>query len=144
MIGNASIEKWRVVKKGAFMTVDGKQYWWCPHHIDKGTLSLWNRIYVTHKPENHDDVMTKRYRCGQHDTAVQSDGAVGRNSNGNNLVISQKLKEVLFNKLMISDTDADNICNDICGQEKDQAQNNGCMANEGSYFCPTCHTVLDG
>ena len=26
-IGNTSIEKWRVVKKGAFIIVDGKTYW---------------------------------------------------------------------------------------------------------------------
>ena len=74
-------------------------------------------MYVTHKPEDHDAIMAKRYR--NREPAGQTGGAGGASSSGNNLVVSQKLKEVLCSKLMISDADADNICNDVCGQGKE-------------------------
>ena len=71
-------------------------------------------MYVRHKPEDHDDYMANRYKNRK--PAGQTGGAGGESSSGNNLVVSQRLKEVLCNKLMISDEDADNICKDVCGQ----------------------------
>ena len=58
-IGNTSIEKWRVVKKDAFIIVDRKTYWQCLKHVDKTTSCHWNSMYVTHKQEDHDEVMAK-------------------------------------------------------------------------------------
>ena len=118
-IGNTTIEKWCVVKKGAFIIVDEKTYWWCLKHVDKATPCHWNRMYVTHKPEDHDEIMPKRYGDKKCTTAAQTSGAGGGSSHDNNLVVSQKLKEVLCSKLMLGDADADNICNDVCGQGKD-------------------------
>ena len=74
-------------------------------------------MYVTHNPEDHDDYMANRYKNRR--PAGQNGGAGAPASGGNNLVVSQRLKEVLCNKLMISDLDTDNICNDVCGQGKD-------------------------
>ena len=68
---------------------------------------------VTHKREDHDDVIAKRYCHGQHDTAANSGGVGGGNSNGNNLVVNKKLKGVLCSKLIINDAGVDNICNII-------------------------------
>ena len=74
-------------------------------------------MYVRHNPEGHDDYKANRYKNRK--PAGQNDGAGGQASSGNNLVVSQRLKEVLCNKLMISDEDAEMICNDVCGQGKD-------------------------
>ena len=74
-------------------------------------------MYVRHKPEDHDDYMANRYKNRR--PAGQNGGARASASGGNNLVVSQRLKEVLCNKLMISDEDAENIFNDVCGQGKD-------------------------
>ena len=75
-------------------------------------------MYVTHKPEDHDTIMAKRYG-NKGMPATQTRGAGGASSNRINLVVSQKLKEVLCGKLMISDEDADNICKDVYGQGKE-------------------------
>ena len=79
----------------------------------------WKRVYVTHKPEDHDEIMARRYGDKKSTTATQTGGAGGRSSNGNSLSVSQKLKEVLCSKLMLSDADADNVCKDVCGRGKD-------------------------
>ena len=70
-IGNTSIEKWCVVKKGASIIVDGKN-WWCLKHVDKATPYRWNGMYIIHKPEDHDEVMAKRYRDKKSTTAAQT------------------------------------------------------------------------
>ena len=77
-------------------------------------------MHVAHKPEDHDAVVARR-RAGRakQERRPESSGDDGGTSAGNNLVISQKLKEVLCSKLMASDEDADKICNDICSQPKE-------------------------
>ena len=110
-IGNTSIEKWRVVKKDASIVVDGKTYWWCPKHVDKSTLCHRISIYVTHKPEDHNAIMAKRYGDKKSTLMAQMSGTGGGSFSENNLVVSQKLKEVLCSKLMISDVDTDSIYN---------------------------------
>ena len=99
------------------MVVDGKTYWWCPKYVDKSGKGCWNGMYVTHKPEDHDAIIAKRYR--NREPAGQTGGTGGASSSGNNLVVSQKLQEVLCSKLMLSNADAGNICNDVCSQGKD-------------------------
>ena len=70
-----------------------------------------------HKPVDHNAVVDrrrdKREKCRQ-----DSDNKDGQPAGGN-LVISQRLNEVLCSKLMVSDADADKICNDICSQQKE-------------------------
>ena len=77
-------------------------------------------MYVAHKPEDHDTVVTRR-RAGRAKREKRRKNPRDNNGKpaGNNLVISQKLKEVLSSKLMVSDGDADKICNDICSQPKE-------------------------
>ena len=84
-------------------------------------------MYVSHKPEDHDDIMVRRYRDKRSTTAAQSSGAGGESSNGSNLVINQKLKEVLCSKLSISDANVDNIWKNVCSKGKDKTKNMGCM-----------------
>ena len=47
-----SVERWRVTKRGASITVDDKTYWWCEKHVDPA--GRWNEMYVAHKPGDHD------------------------------------------------------------------------------------------
>ena len=47
---NSPINPERLVFKGAKATIDGKEMWWCKHHIcPRGT---YNGMYVMHPPEN--------------------------------------------------------------------------------------------
>ena len=74
-------------------------------------------MYAAHKPADHDAVVARR--CGKPEKRRQdSDNKDGQPAGGN-LVISQRLKEVLCSKLMVSDTEADKICNDICSRPKE-------------------------
>ena len=113
------IKRWRIVKQGASIVVDGKTYWWCEHHVDPG--GRWSGMYVAHKPEDHDAVVARR-RAGRtkREKRRETAGDGGGTPAGDSLVISQKLKEVLCSRLMVSDEDADKICNDIiCSQPKE-------------------------
>ena len=48
---NSPINPERLVFKGAKATIDGKEMWWCKHHIcPRGT---YNGMYVMHPPEKH-------------------------------------------------------------------------------------------
>ena len=46
------IPEWRTIKKGDKVDRDGKTWWWCPKHKAEG---LFDGLYVTHKPEDHDE-----------------------------------------------------------------------------------------
>jgi len=50
IVGDASkvrYEDWQVEKKGNSIQMNGKTWWWCPHHNDEKGL------YVRHKPASH-------------------------------------------------------------------------------------------
>ena len=68
-------------------------------------------MYTTHKPEDHDAVVARR-RGKREKRRQDSDNKDGQPAGGN-LVISQRLNEVLCSKLMVSNADANEICNDI-------------------------------
>ena len=52
-----SIDAWRMVKKGASMEREGKTWYWCPRHVVQGK---YDGLYVTHKPEDHDEWQKKK------------------------------------------------------------------------------------
>ena len=103
--------------------MDDKTCWFCLQHKDNQDTPCWNALYITHRPEDHDTVMA--FRRAQQDrqttttpaTRAES-GNPGATSGDNKMVISQKLNEELCSRLMVSDSDADNICNELCGQGK--------------------------
>ena len=117
-IDNTSIQKWRVIKKGDTIQVDGRTYWWCKKHKDYH--GRWNGMYVLHKPEDHDAVMAARKakRTRQNPPATEP-ADDKKETPGDKLVVSQKLKEVLCSRLMVGDEDADKLCQEILGQGKD-------------------------
>ena len=115
MIPGTSVECWCSTKQGASITIDDKAYWWCEKNVDPA--GCWNGIYATHKPADHDAVVARR-RGKREKRRQDSDNKDGQPAGGN-LVISQRLKEVLCSKLMVNDADADKICNDICSRPKE-------------------------
>ena len=100
LIENTNIQKWRVVKKGDSIEVDGRTLWWCEKHKDYH--NRWNGMYVPHKPEDHDRIMaerkSKRNRRNPPATTPSDDKT---ETPGDKLVVSQKLKEVLCSRLMV-------------------------------------------
>ena len=97
LIPGTSIERRRVTKQGAPITIDGKTYWWCEKHIDPA--GHWNGMYTTHKPEDHDAVVARRR--GKRKKHRQDSDNKDDKPAGGNLVISQWLKEVLCSKLTV-------------------------------------------
>ena len=78
-------------------------------------------MYACHKEDQHnkiiDRVERRRAKC---QLAYNSGAPLPTNGKSSGkFVIKDKLKEVLCSRLMVSDTDADNICNKICGQGKE-------------------------
>lgn len=55
-----SVQKWRTVKKGATSQVNGKTFYWCPHH--KHQKGYFDGLYCLHKPEDHDQWKAKYRR----------------------------------------------------------------------------------
>jgi hypothetical protein len=50
IVGDASkvrYEDWQLEKKGDSIQMNGKTWWWCPHHNEEKGL------YVRHKPASH-------------------------------------------------------------------------------------------
>ena len=68
-------------------------------------------MYVRHKECDHTENMEKRR--AQRDKSNSGPPDSNQGGGGSKLVISHKLKEVLFSRLMISDADADEICNEV-------------------------------
>ena len=52
------IPVWRTKNVGPSCERDGATWWWCPHHKKPG---LFDGLYMTHKPEDHDAWRKKKY-----------------------------------------------------------------------------------
>ena len=107
---NVGVEKWRTINKGANIQNEGKTVWWCLIHKHKDKLS--DGLYVWHKPENHDAWFEKfKIRRSKKDKTkadtTAASPAVSKQGSLYKLTVSQRLKEVLCSKLMLSDTDTD-------------------------------------
>ena len=44
--------EWKMTKKGETIEHEGYILHWCKHHAH--TEGLWDGLYVSHKPENHE------------------------------------------------------------------------------------------
>jgi hypothetical protein len=104
----ANVEKWRTIKGKGKFTKNGKDWWWCPHHVKE---DHWDGLYVRHKPSQH-----KGWRKDGSAPKETKQDADKKDDASAKLTINQRLKEVLCTRLMLSDTDADEICKEI-GQE---------------------------
>lgn len=98
------LPRWRTVKKGDTMIVDGRTYYWCPHH--KHAEGYWNGLYCTHLPS----------RCFKN-PAHNKSGKPGNDKSGKEkssnqsakLELHAKLKEVMCTNLCLSSEDVDRI-----------------------------------
>ena len=92
-------------------------YHWCSRHPDPE--GRWNGLYVRLKGKDHDAAVAKnKEKFGKKPGDANKPNASG-GGNGDNLVVSQRLKEVLCGRLMLDDDDADKICADILNSGKD-------------------------
>ena len=85
---------------------------------------------MRHKEEQYDAVVAqaKQWRKKQQILQVSGGGCVDATNTAkqaanttqlsNKLAVKDRLEEVLYSRLMISDNDADNLSNKICGQGK--------------------------
>ena len=79
---------------------------------------LFNGSNNWHKPEDHDSwkAALNSRRAAKKVSANTTDSTTpaAAQPGTQKLAISQRLKEVLCSKLMLSDTDADDICKEAC------------------------------
>ena len=116
-----NVATWRTIKKGPTATLpDGSTVWWCPHHVHPD--GLFNGTYGWHKPEDHDtwraDHRARNGKTPRAAGAGNTNDSDASKPGSDKLAISQRLKEVLCSKLMMSDEDADEYCKEVC-QGKD-------------------------
>ena len=114
------IATWQTINKGTTDTApDGTTVHWCPKHVHPQVL--FNGSYNWHKPEDHDiwkAVLNVRRgaKKGSSNT-MDSTTPEAAQQGTQKLAISKRLKEVLCRKLMLSDTDADDICKEACASK---------------------------
>ena len=118
------IATWRTINKGPMSTApDGKTVSWCPQHVH--TQGLFNGAYNWHKPEYHDickaALNARRAAKKGSDNTTDATTPAAAQQGTQKPAISQRLKEVLCSKLMLSDTDAGDICKEAWAS-KDQAR----------------------
>ena len=82
-----------MVKTTSSVTKDGKTWHWCPHHSYEGK---YDGLYVTHKPEDHDEWQKKK------DASLQRKRDNKAKMNQENKVSQNQ--EDASKKLMLTDT----------------------------------------
>ena len=118
-----NIEAWRMKKVGDSKVVDGKTYYWCPHHKLNG---VFDGLYMTHKPgEGHEEWLARKNKRKEKskngkgsstEKSTSGTKATVSTANGSNkLGLSDKLKAALATKFSISETEAASMVGDICG-----------------------------
>ena len=110
----SGLPRWRTKKtKGETTVVDGKTYWWCPHHVHPD--GHWNGLYVQHPPERHRFKQPRK----NGDKDEKDKGAPAANAttadSSLKLDLQSKLKEVLCTNLCLSDEDVDKLFEQASG-----------------------------
>ena len=114
------IATWCTINKGPTSTApDGTTVYWCHNHIHP--QGLFNGFYNWYIPEDHDSWKTalNSRRAAKKGCANTTDSTTpeAAQPGTQKLAIYQRLKEVLCIKIMLSDTDADNICKEACASK---------------------------
>ena len=92
-------------------------YHWYSHHPDPE--GCWNGLCVCHEEKyNASTVAKKNKRYGKKTggAAKPSDSGGVR---GNNLIVSQRRKQVLCSRLVLNNDNTNKICADVLNQGKD-------------------------
>ena len=97
----------------------GTTVYWSPKHVHP--QGLFNGSYNWHKTEDHESwkAALNSRRAAKKGSANTTDSKTlaATQQGTQKLAISQRLKEVLCSKLMLSDTDADDICKEACASK---------------------------
>ena len=99
------VAEWRKKKSfGASTEKEGKIWWWCPKHEGKG----YKGLYVTHKPEDHDEHMAKFKTSGQRSSSSSSSSSIK-----GNLYMKDSLRSSMVTKLGMSAADAEQFWSEV-------------------------------
>ena len=114
------VATWHTINKGPMSTApDGKTVYWCPKHVHP--QGLFNGSYNWHKREDHNSwkaALNSRIAANKGSAnTTDSTTPVAAHPGTQKLAISQRLKEVLCSKLMLYDTDADDIFKEACASK---------------------------
>jgi hypothetical protein len=109
------VKTWRATFDGAKKTVDGKEWFWCPHHVKDG---CWDGLYVGHPPDKHKGRKNGTPQKGSQGSQLRmADGLLkpatptkpSDNATDSNLQLQARLKEVMCTNLCMSGDDVDKI-----------------------------------
>ena len=116
-----SIDAWRMVKTTPSVIKNGKTWFWCPHHSYKGK---YDGLYVTHKPEDHDewqkkkDASLQRKRNYKAKMNQENKDSQHRNDDSKKLVLTDTLKAVLLTHSDMTGAQVEELIADV-GQTSD-------------------------
>ena len=101
-----NIAEWRMKKSTPMVERDGKTWYWCPHHKYE---DMYDGLYVTHKPEEHDEwqkrketYKTKNRKKGSEDAKLKDTDETPKK-----LTLTDTLKTALMTKCDITGAQAD-------------------------------------
>jgi len=101
------LARWRIKHVGESKVVDGKTFYWCPHHVKEGK---WNGMYVLHRPDQHKGKRAKSDAAPAanlaKDTLKQENKSGGTAAD---LQLQSKLKTVMCTNLCMSSEDVDRL-----------------------------------
>ena len=106
-----TIDDWRKKKTETMIKRDGKTWYWCPKHVSPGN---WDGLYVTHKPEDHDEWAKNRNRFRKkdknEDPQKKEESVAAKPSEDEaekSLALSNSLKAALLTRCDLSAAQAD-------------------------------------
>ena len=104
------MEPWRIVKEGPTKVVDGKTWYWCPHHKREG---LYDGMYVTHPPDKHDEWQERKTSWGKKKSASNtSTPASAASTSAQKLGLSSDLKATMVANFQCTQEEADKLWSD--------------------------------
>jgi len=113
------IEDWRMKQTDPKIERDGKTWWWCPRHVQPGK---YNGLYVTHKPEDHDDWVQKkearRARFAKENSKEDKPSTSG-DETAKKLVLTENLKAALLTRCDLTGAQADALLEEARSGEAD-------------------------
>ena len=110
-----TIDAWRMKKTEPMVQRDGKTWYWCQKHVSPGK---YEGLYVTHKPEDHDEWARNRNRFKKRDKKdddnKKEDKSLQPQENGNtkSLALSNSLKAALLTRCDLTAAQADALINE--------------------------------
>ena len=99
-----TIDTWRMKKTEPMIQRDGKSWYWCPKHV---SLGKYEGLYVTHKPEDHDEWAKNRNRFKKREKKEEKSSQPQEEGQEKSLALSNSLKAALLTRCDLSAAQAD-------------------------------------